>query len=181
MNALYAHSRPVPVFDGARRLSNQRGTAMTNRARTLTVVVIGMAVLTSRSGMASETPVSVVVHRTAPADVSAKREGRAGFSNPCPRSNEESPAFEGHPTAVAPVTHISVFPVTGEGGNQHRDVWCGRVTERRTAETSHELDSGHGCLHIEYVRRSSSGAAHKALYERHGATRPIALDSSDHA
>jgi hypothetical protein len=25
MNAVYAHSRPVPVFDGARRLSNQRG------------------------------------------------------------------------------------------------------------------------------------------------------------
>src|SRR4051812_43045856 len=48
---------------------------MTNRGRTLTVVVIGVAVLTSRSGMASETPASVVVHRTAPADLSAKREG----------------------------------------------------------------------------------------------------------
>ena len=48
---------------------------MTKRARTLTVVVIGVAVLTSRSGIASEIPVSVVVHRTAPADVSAKSEG----------------------------------------------------------------------------------------------------------
>jgi hypothetical protein len=48
---------------------------MTKRARTLTVVVMAMAVLTSRSGMASEIPVSIVVHRTAPADVSAKSEG----------------------------------------------------------------------------------------------------------
>jgi hypothetical protein len=39
----------------------------------LTVVVIGTAMLTSRSGMAGEIPASVV-HRTAPADVSAKSE-----------------------------------------------------------------------------------------------------------
>jgi len=40
-------------------------------------LVIGMAVLTARAGIASEAPVSVVVHRTAPADRSANRTPRA--------------------------------------------------------------------------------------------------------